>query len=157
MTSRLAALLAAVFAASVIAPPEGVVVHRHAGGDHVHLHADLASGAHRHADDVAPHHDDHAHDHAEDHHHHHDHDHGDHPAEARHHDDDDHAVGLSAVPGGGVYHVHTTPLFHQAVSPPPPALAPPRPLARLGQALPPVRVALARPRTRSRGPPARSV
>jgi hypothetical protein len=156
MTSRLAALLAAVFAASVIAPPEGVVVHRHAGGDHVHLHADLASGAHPHAGDVAAHHDDHEHDHAEDHHHH-DHDPGDHPAEARHHDDDDQAVGLSAVPGGGVAHIHATPLFHQAVSPPPPALAPPRPLARLGQSLPPVRLALARPTMRSRGPPTRSV
>lgn len=157
MRSRLAGLLAAVFAAAVIAPPDGVVVHRHAGGDHLHVHADLAPGSHREPRNAARH-DGHDHEHAGDHHHghHHDHDdHGHHPA-APHHHDDDHTVTLTAASGGGIDHLHTLPLFDQAVAPAPLALAPPRPLARLAQASPPVRVSLARPTTRSRAPPARS-
>lgn len=162
MTSRLAALVASVFAAAVIAPPDGVVVHHHAGGDHAHVHPDLTPQPrhHPHADADADHrhgHDDHAganpqHEHADDDHHH-----GpDGPAAAPHHGDA-HAAGLTAGSEGGGDHVHTLPDFVRALSPAPRAPAPPQPLARLVRAQPPARIAPARPTTRSRGPPVRSI
>ena len=156
MTSRLAAVLAAVFAAAMIVPPDGVVVHRHAGGDHAHIHTDLVSGAHPHEDG---HHDEHGdHEHGDHDHEYGDHhEHGDHHAEAQHGDDHEQTVALSVAPHGGAAHFHTTLLFRQAVSPPPAAATPPRPLTRVALARPPVRITLARPATRSRGPPVQSL
>ncbi len=159
VASRLAALVAAVFAAAVIAPPAGVVIHRHTGGDHAHVHADLAGH---------PHHDGHAHDAG----HHHEaartaHHHADVARDAHEHavdrpivaapDDRRPGTGPEFGPGGEGAHLHTLPHFDQAVAAAPPGPAPPRPLARLARTRAPVRIPLTPPATRSRAPPLRSI
>lgn len=155
MRSRLAAVVAALLAVAVIAPPDGIVAHRHAGGEHLHVHADLTDDRHGSGDhDHAHAGDDHDHQGEPDHHHEHAHRRHDHGARPGEHDDD--GPGLTPGAAGSPYHLHATLLLHRAVGAPPPALAPPRPRATL--AAPPPRKFLwtvARP-TRSRAPPLRS-
>ncbi len=53
MRSHLAALVAACFAAAITTPDVGLMVHRHAGGDIFHVHADLDEPPHSHHHDDA--------------------------------------------------------------------------------------------------------
>jgi hypothetical protein len=148
MRSRLAALVAGCFAAAVSMPEVGLVVHDHAGGEHVHVHANLAAGPHHHDDDDHDHHhpaDDHDHDHLEDHH--------DEVEHHREHDDDHADPGLSAAGAGRAWHSHAAQPFHRVVCSE--TSAPPRPLPvhRLAGAPPSERLAAAAIPTRSRAPP----
>lgn len=90
MRSRFAGLVAMWFAAAVTVPELGLVVHRHAGGDHLHVHAgfrdrphpDEPGRARRRDASVVTAHDHHGHAADDDH---------DQPGDAHHHvADDDH-------------------------------------------------------------------
>jgi hypothetical protein len=144
MRSRLAALVAGCFAAAVSMPEVGLVVHHHAGGEHVHVHANLGEGPHHHGDE------DHGHHHPADHH---DHDHlEDHHDEVEHHHD--HAdPGLSAAGARWAWHSHAAQPFHRVVRSEASTLPRPLPVTRLAGAPPaghPIGAAIP---TRSRAPP----
>jgi hypothetical protein len=132
-----------IFAASL--PGHLQLVHRHAGGEHAHLHADAAALA---AHDLLAEHEarSHGHDHT------HAHPHPRPADEPRHHDGDatDDGPGLWAVPD---YHVHGLNPFQQVARPTPPAATLVATVA--WRETPPARTPASRPLTaaRSRGPP----
>lgn len=166
MNARLAALVALLFAAAVATPELGLVVHRHAGGDHLHIHAGPGERP-RHAHDAPVVHDDHhahhdhaanhephdgpaAHDRVADHDHAHDHEH---VADHAHSDEPSTGPALSVAGDGWAWHTHWTQPFHRAARAARAALAPPQPVARLTPDAPRERVAASPPAGRSRAPP----
>ena len=150
MRSRLATLIALCFGAAISTPDVGLMVHRHAGGDQFHVHADLEDGPHPH------HHDDEDHDHR---HPAYDHDHLEyhHHDEAGHHHHhelgDDDGPGLSAADPAWTWHSHATRPFHRAVASQTTRVPPPRAVTRLAPAALFQRLAAAAIPGRSRGPP----
>jgi hypothetical protein len=133
-------LIAACFAAAISTPDVGVLVHRHAGGDAFHVHAELEEHSHHHAEDHES--EPAAHDHRE--------------AHQLHHEAEDHEFdgpGLSDAGAEWTWHSHATRPFHRAVASHAPRVAPARLITRLGIAPPSQRLSAATLPSRSRGPP----
>jgi hypothetical protein len=120
--------LVAVCFAAAITSPDDLVIHRHAGGDHLHVHAWWV-------------HED-AHEHDRD-----DHDHLDHDHEAP-------GVPTLAVAGAGwAWHAHWKDSFQRCAAPARACLAPLRAVARITIATPGERIAASLIPARSRAPP----
>src|SRR5262245_598108 len=123
MRSHLAALTAACFAVAVSTPDVELLVHRHAGGDAFHVHAELEEHSHHHGGDHEGEPGAHDHDHLEPRQHHH---------EAEDHDCD--GPGLSDAGTEWTWHAHATRPFHRAVASRALQVAPSRLITRLGLA-----------------------
>jgi len=126
--------LVVVCFAAAITSPDDLVIHRHAGGDHPHLHAWWEPGE--------------AHEH---------HDHDD--LDSDDHDHPDHAHDASGIPtlamagAGWAWHAHWKDSFQRCAAPERACLAPLRAAARIATATPGERIAASLIPARSRAPP----
>jgi len=158
------AVLTALLALWASVPRRAEFRHRHAGGEHAHVHLDAPAGSdvgtrhsehgHRHDSEPEPWEDSHDHDHGEDH----GHDHEEasiFTSDAAHPDSNDRAY-LSTVALGGE-HAHRQNLFVPALTCGAVAIAERGAVLPLAPVAPVIVVARALPATSARGPPSPSL